>query len=585
VEDGNLIRGDMILQIVSSFLAVLLLFWLCFGRVSALLFASLPLGLGLLLTYGFAGWTIRELNVASSSFAALLIGLGIDFIIVSYGRYVEERTEGRDFLQTLDILDREVHPSIFFGAVTTMATFGAFLVVQLRGLKELGFLTAMGICFIMAVTFTIFPVVLFLDEKIHQMRNRYLKLKISSFGMEGVIRGSIRHARTLATGGIVLLVIMTALAVTVPFVDDAQSIRSKSNRGILLQKEVSEHFGQNGYPSVVLMESPDPLEIFTRDAALSAFLDTLKAKGIVSRHMGLSGFIPPATVQQANLKRAADVDLRRIRRDFDALCLDLGLDPAAFLPFWEAMEAGLASPRVLDWEALSGRDLQPFLSTLAVRSGDRYLALHSIYYHEESYKREAPLELEAWVNARPGYTLTGINVMAKRLRQVVKSDALKATAIGLIAVLILLYIDFRSWKVAGLALLPLALGIATMLGTMRLAGIPLNSLNIYVSAMVIGIGVDYSIHILHRHRLSGGDFHQVAQTGKAVFFAALTTIAGFGSLVFSHFPGLRSMGFVAVFGTFFCALFALTFLPALLHLKDRGQGSGAGGRGTRDEKR
>ena len=82
--------------------------------------------------------------------------------------------------------------------------------------------------------------------------------------------------------------------------------------------------------------------------------------------------------------------------------------------------------------------------------------------------------------------------------------------------------------------------------------------------MIIGIGVDYSIHVLHRHERAEGDFHRVAQTGKAILFAALTTIFGFGSLVLSHFPGLRTMGFVAIFGTFYCALFALTLLPALL---------------------
>ena len=83
--------------------------------------------------------------------------------------------------------------------------------------------------------------------------------------------------------------------------------------------------------------------------------------------------------------------------------------------------------------------------------------------------------------------------------------------------------------------------------------------------------MDYSLHVLHRHRSNGGDVHQVAQTGKAIVFAALTTVAGFGSLIFSHFPGLRSMGFVAVFGTIYCTLASLTFLPALLHLRDRRQ--------------
>ena len=569
-EDADLIRGDMIIQIISTFAAVLLLFLLCFGRISALVFAFFPLVLGLVVTYGFTGWVLRDLNMASSSFAALLIGLGIDFIIIFYGRYVEERTGGMDFFSALDRVGREVYPAIFYGAITTMATFGVFLVVRLRGLKELGFLTGAGIFFIMIITFLVFPAILFLDERFHLWRHRLPRLKIYSFGMEAVIRGSLRHAKIIVVGCLALGAGMAWLAAGLPFMDDAQSIRSPDNRGVILQKEIQDHFGENAYPSVVLMESADPARIFAMDAELGAFLDGLKAKGIVARHVGLASFIPPPRVQEQALRRAGGVDAKRWKSDFDAVCRGLGLESSAFSPFWEALDRGIRSPRILDWEAVSGEELQTFLSAMTARSGRNYLALHSVFYLGDAYRREAPAELEQWVAQRPGFVLTGVNVMAKHLRQTVKSDAVKANILGLLLVCIFLYIDFRSFKLVVWSLLPLGLGLAFMMGSMRLLGMALNSLNIYVSAMVIGIGVDYGIHILHRHRLCGGDAHQVAQTGKAVLFAALTTIAGFGSLIFSHFPGLRSMGFVAVFGTAFCAVFALTFLPALLHWRDRG---------------
>ena len=122
VEDGRIIRADIIMQVVSSMLAVLLLFWLCFGRLGTLNFAFIPLALGLAAAFGFAGLAFREINAASSGFAALLIGLGIDFVIVAYGRYVEERTGGADAETALGVVRREVHPSIVWGAVTTKAT-------------------------------------------------------------------------------------------------------------------------------------------------------------------------------------------------------------------------------------------------------------------------------------------------------------------------------------------------------------------------------------------------------------------------------------------------------------------------------
>jgi hypothetical protein len=563
-EDARIIRFDILLQVISSLGAVLLLFWFCFGRLGTLAFAFIPLALGLAASFGFAGLALREINAASSGFAALLIGLGIDFVIVAYGRYVEERTAGADLDGALAAVRREVNPGIFWGAVTTMATFGVFLLVRLRGLKEMGLLTALGIGFIMIFTFTLLPVLLHLDERLHRRCDRLPLLRISSFGVEAVIAFSVRHARAVA--GLVLAgaVLMGALAWSLPFADDAQALRSSSNRGIQLQKELGDHFGQVTYPSVVLIEAQNLQDLLALDAQLGLELDRLAAEGVVRSHTGLSSFIPPLEVQRRNLVRARAADAAAFEADFTAACRETGLNPEAFAPFLAALRRGLGAPRLLDGDALDSEGLRDLTAPLVARDNGAWLTLHSIHYRDDTYRREPPKALEAWVEGRPGYTLTGINAMAKHLRDTVRSDAWKATVLGLLFVTALLGLDFRSLRWTALALLPLVCGLAWMLGTMRLAGIPLNSMNIYVAAMIIGIGVDYSIHVLHRFRGAGGDFHRVAQTGKAVLFAALTTIFGFGSLVLSHFPGLRSMGFVAVFGTLYCALFTLTLLPALL---------------------
>jgi predicted RND superfamily exporter protein len=94
--------------------------------------------------------------------------------------------------------------------------------------------------------------------------------------------------------------------------------------------------------------------------------------------------------------------------------------------------------------------------------------------------------------------------------------------------------------------------------------------------MIIGIGVDYGLHVVHRYReerLAGGGVAALeagmTETGNAVMVAALSTVAGFGSLVFSHYPGLRSIGLVAILGAVFTALVAITLLPALLAWRAR----------------
>ena len=102
----------------------------------------------------------------------------------------------------------------------------------------------------------------------------------------------------------------------------------------------------------------------------------------------------------------------------------------------------------------------------------------------------------------------------------------------------------------------------------------MNFINIFVTTMIIGIGVDYGIYILHRYGevkdLPEEEFTQaLRETGKAAAAAATSTIVGFGSIIFSHYSGLRSTGEVAILGALFTSLVAITLLPAFLTWRRR----------------
>jgi predicted RND superfamily exporter protein len=95
--------------------------------------------------------------------------------------------------------------------------------------------------------------------------------------------------------------------------------------------------------------------------------------------------------------------------------------------------------------------------------------------------------------------------------------------------------------------------------------------------MIIGIGVDYGVHILHRFRevqdMSRERFEKgIVETGKAVVAASVSTIFGFGSMMFSSYPGLVSTGKVAILGAVATCLVAITLVPAVLSFRyDRRQ--------------
>jgi len=111
--------------------------------------------------------------------------------------------------------------------------------------------------------------------------------------------------------------------------------------------------------------------------------------------------------------------------------------------------------------------------------------------------------------------------------------------------------------------LPVGTGVLWALGVMAVVGYPLNLLNVFVITMVIGVGSDYAIYIIHRVR-EGSSTEQLAQTARAVVLSALTTIVGFGTLITTHYPGLQSMGWMASLGVLFACFTAVVLVPLVV---------------------
>jgi uncharacterized protein len=114
------------------------------------------------------------------------------------------------------------------------------------------------------------------------------------------------------------------------------------------------------------------------------------------------------------------------------------------------------------------------------------------------------------------------------------------------------------------ALLPTVMALIWALGLIGFAGVELDLFSVFGLLTFMGIGVDYGIHVVHRWRALGDPVAVVVRLGPAVLLAGGTTLAGFGTLCFSAYPPLRSLGIV-LFTTVAAALaIALTVLPVLL---------------------
>ncbi|HZI93020.1 MAG TPA: MMPL family transporter, partial [Patescibacteria group bacterium] len=362
----------------------------------------------------------------------------------------------------------------------------------------------------------------------------------------------------------------------VGFSDNIRDLRPKNNKGFLAQEKVAQKFGGDLNSMIAVVESPDVDGAVEKVRAVLQRAQPFVDRGILRATDSILNYIPAPSRQQqvlAALRTGAggDFSADRVEATFRASLEKHGFREDAFDDYLTDFRSVLLRQDPLSLvdlqQAHLGAVLDRYIKESAGEDGrTSYKAAVYLFLDQGTWRREAPPGLvEALQGDDPGISVTGVNVVSKRLRDIFAHDAKFAIILGILLVSVLLYLDFRSIRDMVLANLQVLTGVVWMLGVMSLAGVQMNFINCFVATMILGVGVDYGIHLIHRMKLNGGVLDAgVMETGKAVSLAALTNIVGFGSLALSNYPGLRSVGIISSVGSLACLITALTLLPAAL---------------------
>jgi uncharacterized protein len=171
----------------------------------------------------------------------------------------------------------------------------------------------------------------------------------------------------------------------------------------------------------------------------------------------------------------------------------------------------------------------------------------------------------------------GIGVIFYELITSVMEDFRAASLYSLLAVVLILLVDFRSPVRVLLALTPLLCGAVWLLGLLPAIGQKVNYVNVAMVPIVLGIGIDDGVHMVHRYvddarrgLLRQEAIRRMASlTGRAVLLTSLTTMIGFGAIGLAHHVGLATLGIAVALGIFTCYLASVTLLPAMLMVAGR----------------
>jgi hypothetical protein len=216
----------------------------------------------------------------------------------------------------------------------------------------------------------------------------------------------------------------------------------------------------------------------------------------------------------------------------------------------------------------------PSLADVPAPLADRFVGKHGrhlmkVYARGAVWDMDALASFVAEVN-RVDPNVTGHPVQTYHASRQMQTSYIHAAVYALLALLIVLMIDFRSLRYSLLAIAPMLLGLLLMFGLMGLFDIPLNPANMIVLPLVLGIGIDDGVHVLHDFRQQEGRYRLSASTATALVITSATTVAGFGSMMLvAQHQGLRSLGQVLTIGVLCCLVTSLLLLPAALTLISR----------------
>lgn len=172
---------------------------------------------------------------------------------------------------------------------------------------------------------------------------------------------------------------------------------------------------------------------------------------------------------------------------------------------------------------------------------------------------------------------TGTPPMRKLMNTLMKESQVFTTLIGGIGVLIVLFFYFRKPLSTVMPLIPIVIAVIWTGGAMGVLGIPVDMATAGIGSLLLGMGIDYGIHLMHRYeeeRKRGRDVAEsietaVVSTGMAVMATTATTVVGFLALVVAPLPMMANLGKVCALGITFCMICVITLLPALLVIEEK----------------
>ncbi len=575
-------------------------------RTAGLIFNVLIcLLMGLILTATFATAVVGHLNLISIAFAVLYIGLGADFAIHFLLRYREVLENGQPASTAIHVSGGDAGAALTACTITNAIGFYAFMPTDYSGVAELGIISGTGMIISLLVTLTIGPALLRYWPK------RPPKQVVTGNSVGKVLEFSLKwhkltYALTLAAtiAGIMLLQ-QVRFDYNLLSMQDQQAETVKTFRELIAEPDLSPwhvavlagNAEETGQLAQRLQQLPEVSKVVTvldfvpneQDEKFSLIKELALTVGpiaappqagqengnqLAQQYQSLVNLITTLDRFMTahpehpvfSVMRSFHASLSRLRTQLDGADTEArGKLLHAVEEDWLAMlPLALQSLRkATQAEPFDMNDLpQPLRERWYSQAGEYRLA---VYPAEDLNDNDALRRFVRSVQQVAPQAI-GVPVISLEAGEAVVQAFIHAFSLALIGVVVILLVLLRSIRYTLLVLLPLLLSSLFTAALTVVLDVPFNFANIIALPLLLGLGIDSSLHMVYRS-LNNEMVSEVlihTSTARAIFYSALTALVDFASLMLSSHQGTASMGVLLTVGLALTLICTLVILPVLL---------------------
>jgi len=521
------------------------------------LIIGLPLIMSLLWTFGITYFYLGMLNTMTSVLFVILFGLGIDYGIHYYARYIELRSSGLSVEDSILTTNEKTGEAIFVSAFTTAAALYVLMFADFRGFSEFGFISGTGIMLALFAMLYVLPSLLVIFEKLN-----WVLFSENEDSTHAYQDKKYPLSRIIVVTGLVISAFVIGFSGNLSFQYDFGKLEP-TFPDYEKFKEVAGQVGSSDKrnPAYIIADTDEEVEslikVLNQRMESDTTSPTIKSiEALQDRFPSTELEIEQKLQKIANVRELLDNTFIRNKEDED-------LD--------KLRRAAKTT------EALTIDQIPPYLkSRFITKDGEvgRFVIIYPSVGLSDGRKSIAFKDDIGAVTIDNGktYYAASTSIVAASMLDLMRTESPYMVGATFIIIYLFMIFTFRSFRWSVISMLPLVVGLLWLFGIMMLFGLQFNFYNLVVLPAILGIGEDSGVHLAHRYRDEGRNsmWEVLSSTGQHISMGSITTMLGFAGLIFTNHPGLQSLGVMAVIGIGMTLLTSLTFLPALIQwLEDK----------------